>query len=161
MLRKFMYGLSAFLVVGLAAPFVLKDSRGKTLLNRHDVTLPPVPMPQLPNLPEMPDVKGALFEGKKSAPKDIPMYRWMDADGVWHFSDTPSGSGASEVKLDPANVIPEPEYAQPEQEKKAMPGLSQVVEAYANAPELADQARDARDQMNARNQNLVRTLDSY
>ncbi len=115
--------LMMFLVVlGLAAPFVLKGPDGKPLMSLDKIVMPKTP--EIPDsvknlAEELPDIENPMEE--KKAPTKV--YSWRDENGVMQFSNTPPPSSTQSVavkqynpdsnvvKMEQPPVVEEPESA--------------------------------------------------
>ncbi len=97
-MKLFIKLILVVLVIGLAAPFVLKDPDGKPWMNINSI---------------LPDLRAMLQQGKgaldqavdktkslsgndASSSKKTKVHKWRDENGVWQYSDTPNPDGKSE-----------------------------------------------------------------
>jgi len=149
---KIFYKLLLFVVVlAVAAPFIIKDERGRPLMSLNGLHMPSLSKPPLP------DIKGALGQIKKHLPtlgdegehSALTAYKWQDAQGNWHYSDQRQpGRSTVAVNVDPdANVVhldpaPAPGKAPPPRSHSPKaPAKSPTWSPLANATHTLQQAR--------------------
>ena len=79
----------------------------------------------------------------------LPVYRWQDADGNWHFSDAANPDGASElIYVDPdSNVVPSSEAL-------ASPEAPDAITPLNKIQKLLDETRNAKEAMEERNEEI-------
>lgn len=103
MFKLFVKLLVLVIVLAMAGPFFIRGSDGQPLISVKDVQF------QLGNT-------GAVISRQwrklttqlRGDAKPVPIYRWQDADGNWHYSDEANPDGTSElIYIDPdKNVVP-------------------------------------------------------
>ncbi|NNF66847.1 MAG: DUF4124 domain-containing protein [Gammaproteobacteria bacterium] len=103
MFRFFVKLMALIVVLALAGPFFIRGPDGQPLLSFGDVKL------QLSAAGH--DIAtgwNRLTTRFGHADEPLPVYRWKDADGNWHYSDAANPAGESElIYIDPdKNVIP-------------------------------------------------------
>ena len=94
--------ISILLLAGLLSFTLFKGKDGRPLMSLDSLKIPKLELPALPKLP-----------GKR---KQDRVYRWIDAEGVIHFTDTPppAGVGYTVKGYDPdANLIQSVPAAKP------------------------------------------------
>jgi len=149
---KLFYKLLLFVVVlAVAAPFIIKDERGRPLMSLSRLHMPALSKPPLP------DIKGALGQIKNHLPtlgddsghSTLTAYKWQDAQGNWHYSDhRQAGRSNVAVSVNPdANVIhldqaPAPGKTTPQSTRPTKaPAKTQPWSPLANATHTLQQAR--------------------
>ena len=103
-MKLFIKIMLLLVVVAVAGPFFIKGHNGKPLMSVDDLHVPKT---------HFSDVGAAVDEAKESlATKDkhagpIEVFRWQDANGVWHYSDSnQSGGTAQRMTVNPdASVV--------------------------------------------------------
>jgi|GEM_PF-1510851 len=126
---KIFYKLLLFMVVlAIAAPFIIKDERGRPLMSLSRLHMPALSKPPLP------DLSGTLGQIKKHLPalrdedkhSALTAYKWLDKQGNWHYSDhRQAGRNNVAVQVDPdANMVHldnPPAPSEPAQQKSTRP----------------------------------------
>lgn len=86
-------------IAALVAPMFIQGTDGKPLLQLSDL------LPQLPAVTEKSGTADTSRPAKTTSASKV--YRWQDAQGQWHYSDTPPAHTRSEsVTLKPVNTVP-------------------------------------------------------
>lgn len=152
---KWIFRLMALALLGVALglPFFMDNRQGQ-------------PMLSLPSLSDLVPARAMVRT----------VYKWQDAQGVWHYGDSaPAGGTYTSLNVnDQTNVVPlltDEERARLAPPTGAAPGSNLVANALAPTPapeeggltleralNLVNEAKGVRDQMNARTENLQRTL---
>ena len=152
---RLMIGL---LIIACIAPLFIKGPDGEPIMTLDDWKF------------DVPDSVAGLFGGDSpvalpgtetvTAP-DLPVYKWQDEEGQWHFSNTPPAGGAEEVEIGDVNLMEayvppaEPEQA-PAGQVASMPSPSPVVsgrqvkemmETVNNLQETLDQRKAEMDEL--------------
>lgn len=154
------------LVIMIGIPFFIKGPDNKPLLTWDKLTGPDITLPKLPELPNLKNIQEKIDKKVSSVfsssnGKKMKVYKWKDKKGVWHFSDKENPNGASEtiyvesivdtVRFDPKVESEEREKSKisPKTSKGPMKRLS-PVSPYTQIPELFEQARDVKGQIERR-----------
>lgn len=147
-MRVLLWALVALLAMAVVAPFILKDEHGRPLMSFADLHTPKLKAPDLPELPDIPLPFGK-DDGRGEA---MTAYKWQDADGTWHFSDTEPAAeaGAETIEVEAPTVMAEPP---PGQDDEA-PAAEGADEAGEEAGNLMQRARKAAGRMKERNDAL-------
>lgn len=117
-MKLFLKLLVFMLVLAVAAPFVLKDDAGRPLLDAGKLHMPELGKPPLPDLSRVGDMVDAArdkLEDKLARTGDevrdeaaAVIYKWRDAQGNWHFTDSaPEGISSERLTIAPedTNVV--------------------------------------------------------
>lgn len=80
------------LVLAVLAPFtVLKGKDGRPLMSLGNLKMPELSIPDMPEV--LPAGKPGATAAKDASGNDL-VYKWTDAEGNLHFSNTPPGDGS-------------------------------------------------------------------
>lgn len=132
-MRTFLMALLAVLLLAAAAGFLVMDEHGR---------------PYLLSLLHL----GSIAPSPAGDEDAITVYKWQDAEGNWHYADTPPpGSGAQAVKVGPPTVAPEPPAAGDPAEEKGL---------FSRLPGVFGRAHEAGEKMNEQSDALKDRLDA-
>jgi len=175
-MKRFVLLMLALPVLAILLPFVIRGPDGRPLLTIDKIKAPQIELPGFSKL------KG-LFKKEKQSPKKkeppadraTKMYKWKNADGVWCFSDKLNADGPYEViHVKPRTKIvqadePEIEEDMEDQETDSLsedneetspvplPGIAPVFQG----PRLIEQAKQLKKQVEKRNQEMDRLMETY
>lgn len=171
-MKKLYYKLLLFAVVAaVAAPFIIRDPDGRPLMSVDQLKMPRLATPDLPDVGRLVgQAKDGLRLGEdRDQRRTTTVFKWRDADGVWHFSDEAVAGGApvEPVELDPdANLV---RHEPPkEQRVPSASGSSSGPEPGAppsgglpltRTPELVERARQVDQLLTDRHTRQQRALD--
>ena len=103
-MKIFIKLLLFIVILACAAPFLLKDPNGRPLLDMDKI-----PSLELPSLTDIKKKSAPLLTSKidQKQPIDLQVYKWIDKNGVTHYSEKNSphyNSKLAEIK--PLNIVP-------------------------------------------------------
>lgn len=103
-MKIFIKLLFFIVILACAAPFLLKDPNGRPLLN-----IDKIPSLALPLLTDIKKKSVPLLTSKidQKKPIDLQVYKWVDKNGVTHYSDKNSPDYNSKLaEIKPLNIMP-------------------------------------------------------
>ncbi|MEE8042064.1 MAG: hypothetical protein V3T15_04620 [Pseudomonadales bacterium] len=170
-LRLFVRFMAVVLTLAIAAPFYLTDPGGRPLLSLDRVTRHLRLPSAVSDVWEDPAPEGT----EKLRVEGVAVYRWRDEYGIWQFGEAvPEGIAAEAVdvqsRITPLGSDWRVENADEESSGSMVPGLTgsrlggsplggnplggNPLEAYAQAPDLMEKAKQVVDQIESRNAQL-------
>ena len=175
-LRLFVRFMAVVLTLAIAAPFYLTDPGGRPLLSLDRVTRHLRLPSAVAEMWEDPAPEGA----DKLRVEGVAVYRWRDEHGIWQFGEAvPEGIAAEAVdvqsRITPLGSDWRVKNAHEESPGSMVPGLTgsplggnplggnplggnplggSPLEAYAQAPDLMEKAKQVVDQIESRNAQL-------
>ncbi len=170
-LRLFVRFMAVVLTLAIAAPFYLTDPGGRPLLSLDRVTRHLRLPSAVSDVWEDPAPEGT----DKLRVEGVAVYRWRDEYGIWQFGEAvPEGIAAEAVdvqsRITPLGSDWRVENADEESSGSMVPGLTgsrlggsplggnplggNPLEAYAQAPDLMEKAKQVVDQIESRNAQL-------
>lgn len=135
-----------FMVIAIAAPFMIPGPNGTPIMTIEMLGF---------SKPAMPSLGG----GSSSSSTSVELYRYQDADGVWHYGDSlPDGAVGEvvEVRTDANNMQAPAATSAP-----SAPNLpTSPVSGITNAAQLVEDAQAVQQQLDARTSSLDESLQS-
>jgi len=102
-MKQFLYLIICIVVLGIGSLFVLKSPTGKPWLKTADFVDPQAISSQLSSVKNNVSNKVQSLLRDDSDPE---IYKWQDAQGVWHYSDSKNADSKTWIKPNNLTVIP-------------------------------------------------------
>ena len=149
-MKIFIKLLLFIILLACIGPFLLKGPDGKPLLS-----IDAIRFPAMPSWTEIKTKSGRLFSWGESQ-QNLQVFKWVDKKGVTHYSDKNDPRYIStRTEIKPLNVLSIPKRKKTEISDSSI-GLTTVP--LQNIPKLIDEAKQVKELMEGREQQIEKAL---